>query len=1737
MVDANGCSATSAPVVVTVDTPPAPTITPGGPTSFCSGGSVTLTASAATAYQWLEGGVLLTGATAQSLVVTASGSYSVRVTQSSGCSSTSSPLPVTVNEAVPPTITPGGPTTFCEGGSVTLTASPGATWEWFNGTTKIGSNRSITVSAPGSYSVRLVDANGCVSTSSPVAVTVDTPPAPTITAGGPTTFCAGGSVTLTASAGATYEWFNGATQIVGANAQSLTVTTAGTYSVRVTHAGGCSARSADVTVVVNASPVTPVITAPGSVCASSRGHVATVPAQSGATYEWSLANGTIVSGAGSSSVTFDAASTGPVTLGVTVTIGGCSASATISVPVAAAAEIAISGPDSVCAGAAFTLEAPGGFATYAWSNGATTRIVSLGPLDEPVRTYRVTVTTPDGCIATAEKRVVLAALPPISIRTSATTCAGDTSNLASVDEVPGATYAWSITNGRIVSGADTSTVVFETAVAGSSELRVAVAVGECATTAAATVTVSDPPVATLSAPANVAAGSGGHAASTAARAGATYVWTITNGTITGGAGTNAIVFAAGSSGAVGLSLTILEGSCASTTRVDVPICPVTPSTLLSPADGATDVASPVTLQWSAIEGAVAYEVWLDGGSGPRLGTTVTSTETTLSVPSGATSWYVVARVGGCAPLRSATRRFIVRAADNCASNPAPVLTAPAAASTIGTDVTFSWTAVSGAIGYRVIVRVGGGAPQDVGTTTATTLTVKLSAGEVVASVEALFGGCPPTVSAAVAFTVTAPDPCSGRATAALTSPANGATSSAATVQFAWLPVAEASEYRVLLRRGEGDVEELGRTVATTLEQTLEPGAYTWSIEALFRGCAATLSAQFSFVIPQAAECPTAGAKLLAPAAGAVMNESFVTFTWEPVAGAVGYELWAARADGAPTLLGATTATSLSHENFDGPSEWFVRTIVDRCAFIDSERRTFTVQPPPQCDGLRAPILLSPGEGESVTSPVYFSWSGIEAAARYELWVRVASGDEVRMHSGRETNVSFTLPVGAVSWYVRAIFEGCGSRDSAEARTRVVEPPPACQTPEAPTVSVPAEISSGARFGIRWSEVPGATSYVVQLARDAEFTRPDSETIEAGAGNVFEVQEVNGTAEPRALFLRVRAVNANCATPRIGLYSNTAIVYVLPQVTSDATLPISDRRTVTWQVPLGGELAGRAFTATANQSWLTVTPSSGVVPAGGMFLTVSAAAADLPPGTSLGGITITLSDGVSNLGSEGTTTYTTPISVNLVSPVNSSPKTSPPSDALIIPAVAHAAGVNAHFRSDVRVTNTSAETRKYQLSFVPSGEPGITAGMQTTVDVESGATVALDDVLKTWFASGTQSVTGTLEIRPLSQAKVNAAPAGTLQNLLTFASSRTFNATSQGTFGQHVPAIPFAKFLGKGSTDAVLSLQQIAQSEHYRTNLGFVEGSGEPASLLVSVFGKGATKVLEFPVELKGGQHLQLNSVLAQKGVTVDDGRVEVKVTSGAGKVTAYASVLDNRTNDPLLVTPQSIAATGLTSWVIPGVADLQNGAAANWKTDVRLYNAGASPVSASLRFHSQNGGEAQTAALTLEPGESRVLDGVLTSLFSAAGDGGALHVVTQTPARLTATARTYNQTAGGTYGQFIPAVTQADAAAVGTRPLQILQVEQSERFRTNVGLAEITGRSVEVEVTAVVPESKVSPVMKVLLAANEFRQLNSLLAVMGLGTTYNARVTVRAVNGSGKVAAYGSVIDARTQDPTYIPAQ
>ena len=239
-------SATRTAVTLTITTVAQASVTAGGATSFCQGGSVMLTANSGTSYSWSN------GATTQSITVNTTGSYTVTVT-TSGCTSTSPAVNVTVNPLPAATISAGGPLAFCQGNNVVLTASAGSSWAWSNG----ASTQAITVANTGSYSVTVTNSQGCSSTSLATDVTVSPNPIVTISASPYTSLFPGLVTNLTANvtpAGTyNYTWYRDNVSVPGAVAQTLNGIDPyklGSYTVTVTNTTGlpCSNTSAAVVI-------------------------------------------------------------------------------------------------------------------------------------------------------------------------------------------------------------------------------------------------------------------------------------------------------------------------------------------------------------------------------------------------------------------------------------------------------------------------------------------------------------------------------------------------------------------------------------------------------------------------------------------------------------------------------------------------------------------------------------------------------------------------------------------------------------------------------------------------------------------------------------------------------------------------------------------------------------------------------------------------------------------------------------------------------------------------------------------------------------------------------------------------------------------------------------------------------------------------------------------------------------------------------------------------------------------------------------------------------------------------------------------------------------------------------------------------------------------------------------------------------------------------------------------------
>ena len=159
----NGCESIASNVIivsVNVSIPITPSITAGGDTIFCSGGSVVLTSDIANSNQWYKNGALMNGSTGSSLNVTTSGAYSAKSVVLGCQSKASNVIVVQVNS------TPAQPFTNWDG--VTISTITGyAHYQWFfNDSAITGSDsNSYRPTQIGRYKVKVADIVGCSNTS------------------------------------------------------------------------------------------------------------------------------------------------------------------------------------------------------------------------------------------------------------------------------------------------------------------------------------------------------------------------------------------------------------------------------------------------------------------------------------------------------------------------------------------------------------------------------------------------------------------------------------------------------------------------------------------------------------------------------------------------------------------------------------------------------------------------------------------------------------------------------------------------------------------------------------------------------------------------------------------------------------------------------------------------------------------------------------------------------------------------------------------------------------------------------------------------------------------------------------------------------------------------------------------------------------------------------------------------------------------------------------------------------------------------------------------------------------------------------------------------------------------------------------------------------------------------------------------------------------------------------------
>ena len=437
---ANGCCNSD---MINIQFGSSPTVTAQGNVLDCSGAPVQITASTNASnpsFAWTGPGGY--SSTLQNPTVTATGSYTVVVTNTQGCTATAT-ASVTANTQVPNAVATGGELT-CTTTSVTLMASSttsGVTYSWRgpNGFTSILQNPTTT--AAGAYTVTVTAPNNCIGVANTTVILNNTPSTSTLSANPITCTNPSSQINNTVSSNATsFAWTGpgGFTSTL----RSPIAPTAGVYNLIVTASNGCTATNSITVIADNAFPN--VTAVGGSIpCSSSGVVIMGNSSTTGITYAWSGPNN-FMSNVQNPLVSI----VGSYTLVVTA-LNGCTNSAIATVVNDTnAPQVMTSGGAITCINSMVNVTASSSIpnSTFAWSGPNNFSSTTQNPTVTVAGNYIVVVTAPNGCKTTDVASVISDIVAPgISIALGAVNCTNASRQLIATTAAP--TISWTGPNG------------------------------------------------------------------------------------------------------------------------------------------------------------------------------------------------------------------------------------------------------------------------------------------------------------------------------------------------------------------------------------------------------------------------------------------------------------------------------------------------------------------------------------------------------------------------------------------------------------------------------------------------------------------------------------------------------------------------------------------------------------------------------------------------------------------------------------------------------------------------------------------------------------------------------------------------------------------------------------------------------------------------------------------------------------------------------------------------------------------------------------------------------------------------------------------------------------------------------------------------------------------------------------------------------------------------------------------
>jgi hypothetical protein len=437
----------------------------------------------------------------------------------------------------------------------------------------------------------------------------------------------------------------------------------------------------------------------------------------------------------------------------------------------------------------------------------------------------------------------------------------------------------------------------------------------------------------------------------------------------------------------------------------------------------------------------------------------------------------------------------------------------------------------------------------------------------------------------------------------------------------------------------------------------------------------------------------------------------------------------------------------------------------------------------------------------------------------------------------------------------------------------------------------------------------------------------------------------------------------------------------------------------------------------------------------------------------------------------------------------------------IPAVARTAGVaGSTWRTDVGLTNRTVRTNAVRLRYYGGNDVD-----DRELELAPGESRVIPDVVG-WFGRN-----GSGPLRVFSSEALTTT-------------SRTFNQSPQGTFGQSLDGVTATGGLESGES---VVLMQLREDDEARTNIGIHNQWPRFSRVEIALYDDAGSLVTAHTRLVPPLSSVQLNRPFVTLGdrSDIESGYAVITVRSGQD-IYAFASVIDNATGDPTAI-PMKSGDGSRRQWIAAAVHG-EGAHGSRWRTDLFLLNHTAEPATADVVFHGEDGSTAATT-VPLPAGRQTVVGDVVGHLGRAGS--GALEISSDGP--VMAASRTYNASADGTFGLFLDGVPAAGTIEAG-QTVWLTQLRQNGSFRTNVGLLNTGDATARVRVTLFAGSGDRLAASWRTIEPDGWLQIQEPFArLAGRNDIEAGYVTVEVASGGG-VIAYASVIDNLTNDGTAI---